>query len=303
MPEQAHPIRYSRLGYAHLQVTDLDASAAFYEETVGLQRAAAPDGEVWLRCSDKPYDLILTRGDVAGLAAVGFELESEAELDKAFAHVKGLGFSPAMRDAASSAERQVSRSFTFANPDTGLTVDFFVGQDRADEPYRHTVAKIARLGHVVINCKSYADAHKFWVEQLGFAISDHVPGRIAFLRAWPNALHHTFALLEGPEDSLNHFNFMVTDIDDVGQAMNRMKKADVPIVFGPGRHLPSTSIFIYFLDPDGMTTEYSFGMEEIEEVGGRGPRELEPKPEVLDTWGSIPDPRFGKGGKIVAAHG
>ena len=58
---------------------------------------------------------------------------------------------------------------------------------------------------------------------------------------------------------------MVTDIDDVGGAMNRMKAANVPIVFGPGRHLPSTSIFLYFLDPDGNTTEYSFGMELFEE--------------------------------------
>ena len=303
MSEQLHPIRYSRLGYARLQVTNLDATAAFYEGSVGLQRAENESSDVWLRCSDKPYDLILTQGETPGLVAVGFELESEAELDKAFTHVEGLGLDPQMRSAEESAILHVSRGFVFANPDTGLLVDFYVGQEKALEPYQATVANIARLGHVVLNCKSYADAHRFWVEQLGFAISDHVPGKIAFLRAWPNVLHHTFALLEGPDDSLNHVNFMVTDIDDVGKAMNRMKKADVPIVFGPGRHLPSTSIFLYFLDPDGMTTEYSFGMEEIEEVGGREARELEPNPEVLDTWGSIPDERFGKRGTIISANG
>src|SRR3546814_611342 len=89
-------------------------------------------------------------------------------------------------------------------------------------------------------------------------------------------------------------------IDDVGRAINRMKKAEVPIVFGPGRHEPSGSIFLYFLDPDGMTTEYSFGMEEFEEEDARPPRALEAKPEVLDTWGSLPDPRFGKGGAILS---
>lgn len=297
-----HPIRFARLGYAHLQVTDLDASSAFYEETVGLQRGTGPIGEVWLRCSSKPYDLILSTGDVAGLRAVGFEVESIAELAKAYDHIANLGLEPARRSKEQCRQRLVEDAFTFSNPDTGLAIEFFAEQAEADDPFRPTVAEIARIGHVVLNCRSYADAHRFWVEQLGFAISDHVPGKIAFLRAWPNALHHSFALLEGPEDGLNHVNFMVTDIDDVGKAMNRMRKADVPIVFGPGRHLPSTSIFIYFLDPDGMTTEYSFGMEEIEEVGGREARELEPKPEVLDTWGSIPDPRFGKGGIIVGSH-
>jgi len=298
-----HPIRYSRLGYARLQVTDLPASIHFYEDLVGLKRDSGPDGEVWLRCSDKPYDLILTEGPEAGLAAVGFELESRAELDKAFTHVEALGYAPKWSKPDACATRKVEAGFTFVNPDTSLLIDFYVGQEIAADAFEPTVAKIARLGHVVLNVADYSKAHKFWIEDLGFAISDHVPGRIAFIRAWPNSLHHTFALLQGEVDNLNHINFMVTDIDDVGRAMNRMKKADVPIVFGPGRHLPSTSIFIYYLDPDQMTVEYSFGMEEIEEVGGREPRILEPKPEVLDTWGSLPDPRFGKTGKILAHHG
>jgi 2,3-dihydroxy-p-cumate/2,3-dihydroxybenzoate 3,4-dioxygenase len=297
-----HPIRYARLGYCRLQVSDLHRSITFYRDLMGLMLARDDGQSAWFRCSDKPYDLILEQGSPCGLAGVGFELENEAELGKAFEHVAGLGYAPAWNDKARNVAQNVSRGFRFANPDTGLELDFYVGQALADTPFLPNVAKIARLGHVVINCKSYADAHRFWVEELGFAISDHVPGRIAFLRCWPNPLHHSFALLEGPEDGLNHFNFMVTDVDDVGMAMNRMKKADVPIVFGPGRHLPSTSIFIYFLDPDGMTTEYSFGMEEIPEMDERPPRDLEPKPEVLDTWGSIPDPRFGKGGVIVARH-
>jgi len=301
---QTHPFRYSRLGYAHLQVTNLEASADFYARQVGLQLAQdAPEGEVWLRCSDRPYDIILSEGPTPGLKAVGFELESDGELEKAFAHIEGLSLSPRMRDPQSAAARRVKRGFTFANPDTGLTVELFAGQELAQDAFAPNVTHIARLGHVVLNCRSYADAHRFWVDQLGFVISDHVPGRIAFLRAWPNPLHHSFALLEGERDGLNHVNFMVTNIDDIGRGLNRMKKAEVPIVFGPGRHLPSTSIFLYFLDPDGMTAEYSFGMEEIAAEGGRPPRDLEPKPEVLDTWGSIPDPRFGKVGEIVSGHG
>ena len=104
-------------------------------------------------------------------------------------------------------------------------------------------------------------------------------------------------------NTLHHINFMVTDIDDIGKAMNRLKAADVPIVFGPGRHLPSTSIFLYFLDPDGNTMEFSFGMELFGESDGRGPRELQHKPEVMDIWGGRPDPRFGKGSPIVVRHG
>lgn len=296
------PIRYSRLGYATLRVTDLEASKHFYVDLFGLTLARSDERTAWLRCSDKPYDLILEKGDVAGLSRIGFELESPANLQKAYDHVQGLGYNPVWSSSEKLVEMKVASAFRFHNPETGLELDFYAGQAIADVPYVHTVANIARLGHVVLNVKSYADAHRFWVDGLGFAISDHVPGKIAFLRAFPNPLHHSLALIQDTKDSLNHINFMVTDIDDVGKAMNRMKKADVPIVFGPGRHLPSTSIFIYFLDPDGMTAEYSFGMEEIAEHDDRPPRELDPKPEVLDTWGSLPDPRFGKTGEIIAHH-
>ncbi len=288
-----HPIRYARLGYAALQVTNLAASTRFYAEVMGLKIERADAATTWLRCSDKPYDLVLETGAIPGLSRVGFELESRAELTRAFDHIARVGLFPAWTGET---------SFRFSNPETGLELDYYADPPLAALPYEPALTQIVRLGHVVLNVANYADAHRFWVDQLGFEVSDHVPGKIAFLRCWPNPLHHSFALLTGERDGLNHFNFMVTDIDDIGRAMNRMKQADVPIVFGPGRHLPSGSIFLYMLDPDGMSTEYSFGMEEFPEVGARPPRALEPKPEVLDTWGSIADPRFGQTGAIVSSH-
>ncbi len=288
-----HPIRYKRLGYAALHVTDVAKSAYFYSNIMGLKLEQRDARTAWLRCSDKPYDLVLEQGNLPGLARIGFELESRAEVTGAFDRISTVGLSPAWSG---------DTAFRFRNPDTGLELDFYADQPRAASTFESTVTQIVRLGHVVMNVTNYAAAHRFWVDQLGFEISDHVPGKIAFLRCWPNPLHHSLALLSGEQDGLNHFNFMVTDIDDIGRAMNRMKKANVPIVFGPGRHLPSGSIFLYMLDPDGMSTEYSFGMEEFPETGARPPRVLEPKPDVLDMWGSIADPRFGKTGMIVGHH-
>lgn len=295
----ACPIRYSRLGYVALQVSDLAASRDFYSRLVGLDVAHDGPSEVHLRCSDKPYDIILRQGDKTGLLRAGFELESRANLDTAFQHLDARGYAPRWSDTGRCATMRYAAGFLIRNPDTGLEVEFFADQATATTPYHPRVTDIVRLGHLVMNVRSYADAHRFWVDDLGFMVSDHVPGKIAFLRCYPNPLHHSLALIEGPEDGFNHVNFMVTDIDDIGRAMNRFRKADVPIVFGPGRHVPSTSIFIYFLDPDGLTVEYSFGMEEIAAEGGRGPRNLEPKPETLDSWGSVPDPRFGSSGAIL----
>ena len=68
-------------------------------------------------------------------------------------------------------------------------------------------------------------------------------------------------------------------------------KAQVPIVNGPGRHPPSGSMFLYYLDPDGITVEYSFGMEEFPAEGARKPRVMEPIKASIDYWDSFLDPR------------
>lgn len=298
-----HPLRFSRLGYCRLRSPDLARSIAFYRDLVGMTLAREDASTAWLRCSDKPHDLILESGGEAGIAGAGFELEGETELEAAHAIVSRLGLAPVWRDAAGCAAMRVDRSLRFTDPVTGMEIDFYTGQDVEAAPLSGKITKIARLGHLVLNVTDLDAAHRFWVDELGFAVSDRVEGVAEWLRCWPNPLHHSLALLQGERNTLHHINFMVTDVDDIGTATNRMKAADVPIVFGPGRHLPSTSIFLYFLDPDGNSTEYSFGMELFDESGARDARDLEHKAEVMDIWGSRPDPRFGKGSPVIARHG
>ena len=91
----------------------------------------------------------------------------------------------------------------------------------------------------------------------------------------------------------------IVGLEPAGRGLARFKAKDVPVVYGPGRHLASTSVFLYFLDPDGMTLEYSFGMEEFPEVGARAPRIIEPTPLNFDTWGSYRDPRMSTVGDIA----
>jgi 2,3-dihydroxy-p-cumate/2,3-dihydroxybenzoate 3,4-dioxygenase len=166
------------------------------------------------------------------------------------------------------------------------------------EEYEPKVTKIARLGHVVVTTSRFDSALKFFTDVMNFRVSDYIGEGFAFMRCFPNPYHHSFALSSGKENKLHHVNFMVTDIDDIGIARNRMLSNDVPIVFGPGRHAPSDSIFLYFLDPDGMTVEYSFGMEEFPDSNPRKPRILEPSLNILDTWGGKPESRMGSVGKI-----
>src|SRR5436305_1186841 len=83
----------------------------------------------------------------------------------------------------------------------------------------------------------YRDAVlKTLLEQLEFRASDHFGDQVSFLRCFPNPYHHSFGVARGEDDRFHHVNFMVTEVDDIGRALNRFKKHGVEIVYGPGRH-------------------------------------------------------------------
>ena len=161
------------------------------------------------------------------------------------------------------------RAFDLPSRRTGLVVEL-PGQHRVPPFADGAPSNITQLGHAVIYNRCPA-VTKFFLDELNFRASDFV-GDAAFLRCFPNPFHHSFAVTPGPENRLNHVNFLVSHLDDVGRALYRLKAQDVPIVFGPGRHPPSGSVFLYFTDPDGYTFEFSTGMEEFPEVAPRPPR-------------------------------
>jgi 2,3-dihydroxy-p-cumate/2,3-dihydroxybenzoate 3,4-dioxygenase len=97
---------------------------------------------------------------------------------------------------------------------------------------------------------------------------------------------------------LHHVNFMLKGAGELSAAADRFKKNGVPIMCGPGLHPPSGSAFLYFLDPDGLTLEYSHGMERFEEIAPRAPRVLPPVSESLDVLGNDRDPRMYAVGEI-----
>jgi 2,3-dihydroxy-p-cumate/2,3-dihydroxybenzoate 3,4-dioxygenase len=291
--------RYKKLGYVALNVSDIEKSTKFYEEMVGLQLVEKNEnGPSFFRCSNDHHNIALypATGE-PGLKRVGFQVENDEHLELVYQTFVKNGLQPKDVSKEELRELKQGRTFRIIEPITGLQLEFYskIMYMVKDFVPRHT--KIQRLGHVVLNVREIDEALDFFVNVLNFRISDQL-GDNYWLRCFPNPYHHTFALIKNKETKLHHVNFMVTDIDDIGIARNRILNAGIPDVFGPGRHEPSTSIFFYYLDPDGMTLEYSFGMEEFPEENPRDARLLEEAPYTLDRWGGKPDPKFASTGKI-----
>ncbi|PAL24219.1 VOC family protein [Sphingopyxis sp. GW247-27LB] len=292
-------IRYKRLGYIALTVTDLDRSAEFYREMVGVAVERSADGEmVFLRCSDRHHDLVLTRGAAPALKRIGWEMESRAALDAVRAHMQELGIAILPIDPVEQTTLGLGEAFRISEPTTGATFEFYAEMTDAPTPYGPTHTHIARLGHVVLGSPVKSETEAFLMDHLNFRISDRIGPVVTFMRCFPNPYHHSFGVGGGESSTLGHINFMVTDIDDIGRANIRMRNNAVPIVYGPGRHPTSNSVFFYFLDPDGITVEYSFGMEEFPEEAPRDPRLFPVVPESFDSWGGSPEGTFSKIGGV-----
>ncbi|WP_372658703.1 VOC family protein [Hydrogenophaga sp.] len=293
------PFRYRKPGYVALNVTNLDNSIHFYRDLVGLQlEERHGDNVAFLRCSQDHHNLVLYRAEVPGIKRMAFEMESDNDLELAQCHIEQQGWSLREVPVDETKKLKQGKTLRFKIPDSTLTFEFYTRMERAPSDYEATVCRIQRLGHVVLRCANRDAVLRTLTEQLNFRVSDHFGDQVSFLRCFPNPYHHSFGVSQGEVDGLHHVNFMVTDVDDVGRGMNRMLKAGVPLVYGPGRHDISNSIFLYFLDPDGLTAEFSFGMEEFPENEPRAARLLPMKPEILDSWGGMPKPGFGSKGEI-----
>ena len=298
-------IRYKKLGYVALGVTDLEKSVTYYRDLVGLQLNLQEEGVAYFSCSDDHHNLVLYQSDVAGLKRISWEMESDAELDNAADTFKKHGLEVYELPIEESKGIFQGRTLRFIEPNDGICFELYSQQYKRGTSYQPTISKIARLGHVVVSFSDWDASIKFFRDVMNFDTSDSIDGFINFMRCFPNPYHHTFgvsnAKLRGDKPGLHHVNFMVTDMDDIGRALNRMPENEIPIVFGPGRHPPSGSIFYYFLDPDGMTVEYSFGMEEFPEHNPRKPRSLEPRPDSGDYWGGLPTEDWAQRGDILPA--
>lgn len=295
-------IRYQKLGYVELNVTDLARSRDFYEKMVGLEAVGTgAAGEVLLRCDADHHNIVLHQAAKPGLKRVGWMLEDEGQFERLQGRLAEHGVPCRELAPEELRRRQLARAVRMVEPDSGVTFEFYRPAETRPYAFAPSVAKIQRIGHAVIRTRHYHAVTRFLRDVLNFAESDAIGEAICFFRCFPNPYHHGFGVANAPEDGWHHVNFMVTEVDDIGRAYHRLRDAGVPIVYGPGRHPASGSVFLYWLDPDGMTVEYSFGMEQFPELTPRAPRRLPAGPEFFDSWGARPDPRMASTGALERA--
>jgi catechol 2,3-dioxygenase-like lactoylglutathione lyase family enzyme len=102
----------------------------------------------------------------------------------------------------------------------------------------------------------------FYLDRLGFRLSDRVPQFGDFMRCSGSLDHHNlFLLQQGERAGFNHAAFEVTNFDEVIVGGKFMLGRDWKPATTPGRHVMGSNLFWYFESPCGGNTEYFTDMD------------------------------------------
>ena len=120
-----------------------------------------------------------------------------------------------------------------------------------------------KISHVVLNSAHTDDQVPFFVDVLGFKLSDS-SHMMEFLRC--SADHHSIAIFRNNGPSLNHVAYELPNIDGLMRGTGRLKQNGFDIEWGIGRHGPGSNVFSYFIEPNGFVAEYTTELDQLDDA-------------------------------------
>lgn len=286
-----------RLDSILLGVPDLASAEAFYTD-FGL----IPHGEHRFASTEGGVQLTLRHSERRRLIAATFAADDSDDLHRAHHNLSAMGISvrrddtglhtiePSTGTEISLVARPRLNQRRFPAPPTNAPGRFDRLNSRADGATIDARVRPRRLGHIVLGTPDFDAAYTFFVDALGFKVSDFVKDHGVFLRCSTD--HHNILIQRSPIAFLHHSSWQVDDVDAIGRgAMNLLQNHPERHVWGMGRHYAGSNFFWYFKDPANNFAEYHSDMDCIVDDALWTPEELHGA-KGLYQWGPPPPPSF-----------
>jgi catechol 2,3-dioxygenase-like lactoylglutathione lyase family enzyme len=131
---------------------------------------------------------------------------------------------------------------------------------RAEPIERENPVRPRKLGHVVLGSTNLAASERFFIQGVGFKVSDSIADAASFLRCSTD--HHNLLVQSAPIPFLHHTSWQVDDVDEIGRGATALLNSDpARHVWGLGRHHIGSNFFWYLKDPAGNFSEYYADMD------------------------------------------
>lgn len=266
-----------QLGYLVIDTTDPDAWRVHMTRELGLMPGSTQGAEANYRLDTRQMRFQVRHSNADDVAVIGLVASTDEVYQQTLERLRRHNVELEPSDGKLQEQRRVAELVAFTAPD-GVRVELSRGQRRAVEPFHSPVvadgfvAESLGLGHAVMMVEDLTEATSFWVDALGFALSDSsfidIPDgelRANFLRCNPR--HHSIALAQRPTRSTNtkrllHFMIQAADMDAVGMAFDRALDAGLRISRSLGRHPNDRMFSFYASTPSGFDAEFGWGARE-----------------------------------------
>lgn len=257
------------------------------------------DGSQGWRLDDAAHRLIVRPGSSDDLAAMGWACRDDATLDGLIARLREGGVPVADADPGERAARRVKRLHRVHDPE-GNCIELVVGLAPAGATFASALfpggfrSDETGFGHVALVVRDLEAMQRFYVDQLGFALTEALDTKVGpltvrgrFLHC--NARHHSLALMALPlPKRMHHMMIEARDWRDVGRAFERARQAKVPLSLDLGQHPdPDGTFSFYGATPSGFDFEIGAGGQGIEPATWRPLRS-----STTSTWGHRPQLRL-----------
>jgi 2,3-dihydroxybiphenyl 1,2-dioxygenase len=252
------------LGYIAIQSSRLDEWSDMATRLLGMQQVDRGGHMRAFRMDDRKQRLVVEGAGDAGLAVMGWEVESRADLDRLASRLDDHGVKVTRGSRALAEQRHVTELISFQDP-AGHVLEAFWKPEVTSEPFvpGRPISGFRTgalgMGHAVINVEDVEPLLPFYRDLLGFHVSDFglTPYKLYFFHV--NGRHHSFAMVGSGRRTLHHFMIELGSLDDVGQGYDLAQLDESRIAYTLGRHTNDHMTSFYVNTPSGFFIEYGWG--------------------------------------------
>jgi 2,3-dihydroxybiphenyl 1,2-dioxygenase len=257
------------LGYVGFGSSDLDDWRQFGTGLVGLQAVERSSSLLAFRMDDRKQRIIIDRSLGEDERFFGWEVADAAALDALAAKLEEGLVEVTSEPGTLADNRRVKRLISFRDP-AGNRLEAFYGAEIDESPFLpgRSISGFRTgplgLGHAVLTVENIDAVMPFYVDVLGFQLSDYMqkPFRAYFFHI--NARHHSLALIETGRNGMHHLMVELFSLDDVGQcydiALSQQDRVNVTL----GRHTNDFMTSFYAKTPSSFMVECGWGGREID---------------------------------------
>jgi 2,3-dihydroxybiphenyl 1,2-dioxygenase len=257
------------LGYAGFGSADLDDWRQFGTGLVGLQAVERSPSLLAFRMDDRKQRIVIDRSLPEGTRFFGWEVADAAALDELAARLEKHQVDVVAEPQTLADNRRVGGLISFHDP-AGNRLEAFYGAEIDETPFSpgRSISGFRTgplgLGHAVLTVAKLDDVMPFYVDLLGFRLSDYIeqPFRAYFFHI--NARHHSLALIETGRDGMHHLMVELFSLDDVGQAYDVALGQQERVSVTLGRHTNDLMTSFYAKTPSSFMIECGWGGRDID---------------------------------------